>query len=81
MENESAVAPKPKEEVQKRIKVELLGPINHDFILYSRGVHELDESLARLFLTYKDPVNRRPLVREWVVTQAAPVRGTTKPAI
>lgn len=65
------------EVVEQRKRVELLHPINHDGILYSRGVHELDESLARLFVTYKDPINKKPIAREYVLGSGAVVKGTT----
>ncbi len=76
-----AAEQKPMEVVEQRKRVELLHPINHDGILYSRGVHELDESLARLFVTYKDPINKKPIAREYLAAPSAVVRGTTKPAI
>ncbi len=53
----------PSKAVEQRVKVELTCPVAHDFILYSRGLHELDADLARLFLTFKDPVSHTPLVR------------------
>jgi hypothetical protein len=74
-----AVDQNPQPVVEGRKKVELLHPINHDFIQYSRGIHELDESLANVFLSLKDPINKKPIAREFVPGQAAIVRGTTKP--
>ena len=76
--NNDAVGEQPQKAVEGRMRVELLHPINHDGILYSRGVHELDESLGKLFVTFKDPINRKPIAREYVVRQAEIVRGTTK---
>lgn len=73
------VEQKPQEPIEQRMKIELLHPINHDFIQYGRGLHELDESLAKLFLTYKDAVSRKPICREFVEGQAPVARGTTKP--
>ncbi len=35
------------------MKVELLHPVTHDGKEYSRGVHELPEDVAKLFLTYE----------------------------
>ena len=70
---------KPKEIIEQRMQVELISPIAHDFILYSRGLHELDESLARLFLTFKDPVDPVPQVRDASLSPAFCARGTTKP--
>jgi hypothetical protein len=79
MNNDAAVG-QPEATIERRKQVELLHPINHDNILYSRGVHELDESLANLFLTYKDPISRKPIAREFILAQAAIVRGTMKVA-
>jgi hypothetical protein len=76
MVNET-VEQKPQEPIEQRMKIELLHPINHAGILYSRGLHELDESLAKLFLSFKDAVNKRPIAR--VPGETAVVRGTTKP--
>lgn len=76
--NIEAAEQKPMEVVEQRKRVELLHPINHDGILFSRGVHELDESLARLFVTFKDPISKKPIAREWIPNTTGPVRGTTK---
>lgn len=78
MVNET-IEQKPQGTIEQRMKIELLHPINHDFIQYSRGLHELDESLAKLFLSYKDLVSRKPICR--VPGETPVVRGTTKPAI
>lgn len=65
------------EPIEQRMKIELLHPINHDGILYSRGLHELDASLAKHFLSFKDAVDKRPIAR--VPSETVVVRGTTKP--
>ena len=78
MENDTTEQ-KPQKIVEGRVQVELLHPINHDDILYSRGLHELDESLARLFLSFKDPVSKKPIARESRAAQVTVARGTTRP--
>lgn len=64
---------------QEKVKVQLMSPINHDGIVYSRGLHELDADLARIFLKLKDPVNRRPIAIEGGMAPTPIPRGTTKP--
>ncbi len=66
--------------VEKRIKVQLLHPITNDNIEYSRGLHELDEDLARLFLAQRVTGGFRkliPVAIEWTGQPGVP-RGTTK---
>ena len=70
---------KPAEVVERRMRMELLHPIAHDGVLYSRGVHELDESVAKLFLSFKGAVDKKPIAREFVASPVAITRGTTKP--
>ncbi len=66
--------------VEKRIKVQLLHPITNDNIEYSRGLHELDEDLACLFLAQRVPAGigrLMPVAIEWTGQPGVP-RGTTK---
>jgi hypothetical protein len=60
----------------KTVEVELLHPITHNDTVFSRGIHKLDEETAKLFLSFKDAVSRKPIVRVPEVV-AAP-KGTVE---
>jgi hypothetical protein len=61
------------------LRIELFHPITHDGICYGRGCHELDAPLAKLFLTYKDPINRKPTARLAELTGPQPRIGAKVP--
>ena len=56
------------------VEIFLNHPITHDNCHFSRGLHTVEAELAALFLSYKDPINRRPIAELPMPT--GPVRGT-----
>jgi hypothetical protein len=56
--------------------VELLQPISHDFIHYSRGLHEVTQELKAAWLKLKDPITKKPTAREPEPGKSVPT-GTT----
>jgi hypothetical protein len=67
-------APAAPEEPKKTIL--LKHPITHDSVEYSRGEHTLPESIADLFLKFKDPVSHGPIAVEPKPVEI--VKGTVK---
>ncbi len=55
------------------MKIELIHPIQHDQQLYGRGIHDLPEELAKLFLETA-PWAARPFE-----VPATPPQGTVEP--
>jgi hypothetical protein len=58
--------------LEAEMKIEILHPIEHDHVIYSRGVRELPDDLAKLFLTYKHAA--RPAPEPATTTAAAPAK-------
>ena|SRR5579864_1667115 len=54
-----------------KVKVEVLHPIWHDGVQYSRGVHELDAETAATFLAARDDKTKRPIARKHLGAEAA----------
>lgn len=48
---------------EKSKTIEIVHPIRHDGVDYSRGQIELPEGLANLFLGFRDPVSGGPIAR------------------
>jgi len=66
-------------EAASAVRIELFHPITYDGLCYGRGLHELEAPLARLLLTYKDPVTRKPMAQV-VGLEGSPARiGETVP--
>jgi hypothetical protein len=63
---------------QLSITVQLLHPINHDGRVYTRGLHDLDADLARQFLSFRDPISKRPIAQLPEKHKPAPA-GTVEP--
>ena len=55
------------------MKIEILHPIEHDQQLYGRGIHELPEELAKLFLEIA------PWAARVFEVLTLPPQGTVKP--
>lgn len=45
------------------VTLELLHPITHGGKLHSRGVHRVDAELAKLFLSFRDPISKSPIAK------------------
>ncbi len=57
------------------MKIELIHPIEHDQTLYGRGVHDLTEEQAKLFLEVA------PWAARMFEVLAAPPQGTVEPVV
>ena len=56
------------------VEIELLHPIAHNGVLFGRGIHKLGADLAKLFLSFKDPVSKKPIAQ--IPKPAEIVKGT-----
>lgn len=68
----------------EKTTIEILHPIRHDGIDYSRGLIDLEGDLADTFLGLKDAVTRKAIARipekkEPVKATATPVKDTKEP--
>lgn len=66
-------------EAPATLKIEILHPISHDGVVFSRGVHTLARETARAFLKLRDETRKHCIAREFVSPQAPEGKKTLAP--